>query len=246
MRTAHGCGCLATAAAGRRAGRVRRARRQAARRAVAPRHPLRPPRAERPPTTATTTTSPIEVPVQIFLIDPTDHLVAVARDVSVQSPDLQAVLAALVAGPTDAESAAGLQTALPAQTTVIDATIAGGIATVNLGGTFGQLVGPPQIQAVAQVVFTASARPRRHRRHLRVLRPARRGPGGEWRRGPHRQHLTVRRPGPDPGRRSLRSAGTPRPSSPQRGRGAQSSWAWSDAAPFTDRRGALPHSRSRS
>ena len=65
-----------------------------------------------------------------------------------------------MAGPTDAESEAGLQSALPAQTTVIDATIGtGGIATVNLGGTFAQLVGPPQIQAVAQVVFTASAVP---------------------------------------------------------------------------------------
>jgi len=114
------------------------------------------------PTSATSsptaTTSPIEVPVQVFLIDPTDHLVAVGRDVSVRPPDLQSVLGALVAGPTATESGAGLQTAL-AQTTVIDASIAGGIATVNLGGTFGQLVGPPQIQAVAQVVFTASSLP---------------------------------------------------------------------------------------
>ncbi len=107
----------------------------------------------------TATTSPIEVPVEIFLIDPTDHLVAVGRDVPVHAPDLFTVLGALVAGPTDAESAAGLQTALPAQTTVISASIAGGVATVNLGGTFGQLVGPPQIQAVAQFVFTASSLP---------------------------------------------------------------------------------------
>ena len=110
-----------------------------------------------PSTTATT--SPIEVPVQIFLVDPTDHLVPVARDVPVSAPDLYTVLGALVAGPTDAEAEAGLQTSLPAQTTVIDATITAGIATVNLGGTFGQLVGPAQIQAVAQVVFTASGLP---------------------------------------------------------------------------------------
>jgi hypothetical protein len=110
-------------------------------------------------TTVTTAPSPIEVPVQIFLIGPTGHLVAVARDVSVSPPDLATVLRALVAGPTDAESAEGLQSAVTAQTTVLGANIAGGIATVNLGGTFGQLVGPPQIQAVAQVVFTASALP---------------------------------------------------------------------------------------
>jgi spore germination protein GerM len=48
---------------------------------------------------------------------------------------------------------------VPAQTTVLGATIGAGVATVNLGAPFGQLVGPPQIQAVAQVVFTASALP---------------------------------------------------------------------------------------
>jgi Sporulation and spore germination len=110
-------------------------------------------------TPATSAPSPIEVPVRIFLIGPTGHLVAVTRDVSVSPPDLATVLRALVAGPTDAESTAGLQSAVTTQTTVLGANIAGGIATVNLGGTFGQLVGPPEIQAVAQVVFTASALP---------------------------------------------------------------------------------------
>ncbi|MGD0379342.1 MAG: GerMN domain-containing protein [Acidimicrobiales bacterium] len=110
-------------------------------------------------TTPPTTPSPIEVPVQIFLLGPTGHLVSVSRDVSVSPPDLATVLRALLAGPTDTESAAGLQSALTTQTTVLGANIAGGTATVNLGGTFGQLVGPPQIQAVAQVVFTASALP---------------------------------------------------------------------------------------
>jgi len=110
-----------------------------------------------PSTTATT--SPIEVPVEIFLIGPTGHLVAVGRDVPVSAPNLATVLGALVAGPTDAEATAGLQSALTTQTTVLGADISGGVASVNLGGTFGQLVGPPQIQAVAQVVFTASALP---------------------------------------------------------------------------------------
>jgi Sporulation and spore germination len=110
-------------------------------------------------TTATTAPSPLEVPIQIFLIGPTGHLASVTRDVSGSTPDLATVLEALVAGPTDAESARGLQSALTTQTTVLAATIAGGVATVNLGGTFGQLVGPPEIQAVAQVVFTASALP---------------------------------------------------------------------------------------
>lgn len=110
-------------------------------------------------TTITSVPSPIAVPVQIFLIGPTGHVVAVSRTVSVSPPDLATVLRALVAGPTNVESAAGLQSAVTSQTTVLGANIAGGTATVNLGGTFGQIVGPPEIQAVAQVVFTASALP---------------------------------------------------------------------------------------
>src|SRR5579864_473574 len=70
-------------------------------------------------TTATTTPSPVEVPVQIFLIGPTGHLAPVTRDVSGSTPDLPTVLEALVAGPTDAESARGLQSALTTQTTVL-------------------------------------------------------------------------------------------------------------------------------
>jgi hypothetical protein len=112
-----------------------------------------------PTTTSTTTPSPVEVPVRIFLIGPNGRVAPVARDVPVSAPDLQTVLEALVAGPTDAEAAAGYQSAIPAQTTVIGASIVGGIATVNLGANFGQLVGTQQIQAVAQLVFTASGLP---------------------------------------------------------------------------------------
>ena len=95
-------------------------------------------------TTATTAPSPIEVSVQIFLVGPTGHLVAVVRKVSVPPPDLATVLRALVAGPTDTESAGGLQSALTAQTTVLGADIAGGIATVNLGGPSASWSVPPR------------------------------------------------------------------------------------------------------
>jgi hypothetical protein len=104
--------------------------------------------------------SPVDVPVQIFLFGTNGHLVAVDRDLPVTASDLAAVVGALVVGPTDAEARAGIQSALPALTTVLPGTaIAGGVATVNLGGTFGQLVGTQEIEAVAQVVFTASALP---------------------------------------------------------------------------------------
>jgi len=114
------------------------------------------------PTTSVTAVqpSPVEVPVQIFLFGTNGHLVAVDRDLPVASSDLAAVVGALVVGPTDAEAAAGIQSALPALTTVLPGTaIVSGTATVNLGGTFGQLVGTQEIEAVAQVVFTASALP---------------------------------------------------------------------------------------
>jgi hypothetical protein len=112
-----------------------------------------------PPTTSTTVPSPVGVPVQIFLIGPAGRLVAVARDVPVSAPDLASVLGALVLGPTDVEAASGLQTARSPQTTILGANIVGHTATVNLSGTFGQLVGPPQIQAVAQIVFTVCTLP---------------------------------------------------------------------------------------
>ena len=112
---------------------------------------------------STTTTSvplPVEAPVSIFLVTSTGRLMAVARAVPAAQESLAAVISALVRGPTNSESLAGLESALPAQTTVIGAvTAATGIATINLGGTFDQLVGQPQIQAAAQIVFTATALP---------------------------------------------------------------------------------------
>jgi spore germination protein GerM len=86
--------------------------------------------------------------------------VAVTRQVPSASESLTAVLDALVKGPTNPEAATGLASAVPAQTVVVGAVIgANEVATVNLGGTFGQLVGQAQIQAVAQIVFTATTLP---------------------------------------------------------------------------------------
>lgn len=112
-----------------------------------------------PPSTTSTVPSPVEVPVRIYFVGPGGRLVAVARDVPVAAPGITTVLGALIDGPTDAEAAAGLQNSVPTQTVVLGATLTSGVATVNLGGTFGQLVGQTQIDAVAQIVFTATALP---------------------------------------------------------------------------------------
>ncbi|HAM01387.1 MAG TPA: hypothetical protein DCQ30_04045 [Acidimicrobiaceae bacterium] len=110
------------------------------------------------PTSTTTSLPPTTVGVQIFLVSPAGQLVAADRPVPYPA-SLSSAMAALIDGPTNGESAAGLQSAVPAQTDLLSATISGGIATVDLGGTFGQLVGQAQIDAVAQIVFTATALP---------------------------------------------------------------------------------------
>jgi hypothetical protein len=112
---------------------------------------------------STTTTSPQvanEVLVHVYLLDRSGHLVF--RDRLIPLPlgaGLDALLDQLFAGPTAAEAAIGIQSAVPAQTKVDSSSITGGIATVNLNAAFGQVVGPAQVQAVAQMVYTATDQP---------------------------------------------------------------------------------------
>lgn len=110
--------------------------------------------------TTTTSVPKLEVPVQIFLVTSAGHLVPVTRALPAAQESLAGVLEALVKGPSNTETTLGLESAVPAQTVVLAAVVGtGGLATVDLGGTFGQLVGQPQIQAVAQIVFTATSLP---------------------------------------------------------------------------------------
>ena len=141
-------------------GRMRRARRQAPHRPGAPRHPLRPPGTDTGHDPAHHGPVAHRGPGRDLPHRPDRTSRGRGpRRARCRPPTSPPCCEHSLAGPTDAESAAGLQSAVTTQTTVLGANIAGGTATVNLGGTFGQLVGPPQIQAVAQVVFTASALP---------------------------------------------------------------------------------------
>jgi spore germination protein GerM len=113
-----------------------------------------------PTTTTTSVSSPVDVTVHIYLVSASGHLVSVPRELPAAQNSLGTVLGVLVAGPTNIDVAEGLDTAIPAQTTVLAVAVgANDVATVNLGGTFGQLVGQAQIQAVAQIVFTAATLP---------------------------------------------------------------------------------------
>ncbi len=83
------------------------------------------------------------------------RLAPAVRDVAAPL-SLQRVLDALVQGPTNTEATGGLGSAVDSQAHLIAAGTVAGIATVDLGGDFGQIGGREQILAVAQVVFTVT------------------------------------------------------------------------------------------
>lgn len=102
---------------------------------------------------------PAEGPVvQIYLVEPSaQQLLAVER----RLPDasLQAVVQALMDGPSRAERRGGLTTAFPSEGAVAGADLVGGVASVNLTGQFTALDGPTQRLAIAQIVLTLTGRP---------------------------------------------------------------------------------------
>ena len=109
-----------------------------------------------PPPTTTTTVPAVSVPATVYLVAPDQHVTPVRRDLAVPAT-LTQVLDALLEGPTAAESAAGIQSFLSGQGIRVSATLSGGVATVNFDTNPVQVVGPAQVLAVAQVVFTATA-----------------------------------------------------------------------------------------
>lgn len=114
-----------------------------------------------PPTTTTTApgASPaVGVPEMIFLVAPSGHLVAVAREVAVPA-SLTQVMGALLAGPTATETAAGFQSFLNPTGVQVTLSPATGVATVNFTTDPIQVVGPDQTSAIAQVVYTVTQQP---------------------------------------------------------------------------------------
>ncbi|MCL4414760.1 MAG: GerMN domain-containing protein [Acidimicrobiales bacterium] len=110
---------------------------------------------------ATVPPAPVEVPVQVYLVAPDGHLAPVTRDVAFPAP-LSAVLVALLAGPTNPEASSGLESAIPSGARILSVSEAAGTATIDLGNAFGQLVGQTQIEAIAQIVFSATSVPGVH------------------------------------------------------------------------------------
>ena len=108
-------------------------------------------------TTIVSTGESEEVTVYFIKADPstgTDRLVPVKRLVTLPV-SVEKVIQKLFAGPTNQELLQGLRTAISPDTTVLGAPIEAHIATINVSKNFAS--GPPldQINAFAQVVFTA-------------------------------------------------------------------------------------------
>jgi hypothetical protein len=110
-----------------------------------------------PPTTTTTQPNLASyVPVQVFFIGSTQQLQSVTRYVAPPAA-LTSILNAMLAGPTKAETASGISTAIPNDVAVLDVTTQNGIVTVNMNSAFGEITGTATELAVAQVVATVAS-----------------------------------------------------------------------------------------
>lgn len=111
-----------------------------------------------PPPSTTTTTVPVgpaTAPYTLCLAQSGGPLVAVSRRLPVYA-SLDDILRALAQPPTSGEQAAGLNTAV---TPGITATVSAGVARVVLDTAFGKESATDQLNAVAQIVCTLTARP---------------------------------------------------------------------------------------
>ncbi len=97
-----------------------------------------------------------EPDADVFLVQ-AEHLVKVVR--STRRADLTGALELVLAGPTEAEFAAGIRTAVSPQTELRSARLEGDMAVIDLSAAFVEVGGQEQILAVAQIVLTATAVP---------------------------------------------------------------------------------------
>ncbi len=112
-----------------------------------------------PPTT-TTTTQPKPtsyVTVDVFYLNVSDQLTSAVRYVATPAP-LDAVIRAMLAGPSSAETAQGISTAIPSDVALLSVLPPqNGIVTVNMNTAFGTITGNNTELAVAQIVATVVA-----------------------------------------------------------------------------------------
>jgi spore germination protein GerM len=96
-------------------------------------------------------------PVKVFFVRG-ERLTAVPRFVS-GPVTIEGLLDELVAGPTPAEAASGLRSAIRPQTRVISVSVREGIARIDLSTPFGGVEGQDQVPAVGQLVYACTQLP---------------------------------------------------------------------------------------
>jgi hypothetical protein len=108
--------------------------------------------------TTTTTTTPVQTErIEIHLLRD-DLLVPITRVLTDPVP-LARVVEALVDGPTEDEIADGLRSGILGDGFLLDVTVEGGVAAVDLGEDFAEASTTDQLLAIAQIVFTLTGRP---------------------------------------------------------------------------------------
>ncbi len=106
----------------------------------------------------TTTTLPklsSLVEVKVFFLNSQNQLQPEPRVVASPAP-LLSIISSMLAGPTNAETAGGVFTAIPSDVAVLSATTQGNVVTVNMNSAFGQITGTSTELAVAQLVATVA------------------------------------------------------------------------------------------
>lgn len=104
----------------------------------------------------------IEIATSIYLVTESGSLRPTVRSVRVSaqpSTHLSSVLDALIDGPSDAEAANGLGSAVPSTTEVLAVTVDGDTALVDLSEDFAAIGGERELRAVGQLVLTVTTFP---------------------------------------------------------------------------------------
>ena len=111
------------------------------------------------PSVTTTTLLPAPTVAEpIYLAKSGDSLVVASRNVAVPA-GLVAVVDALLAGPTAAETAQGLSSAIPPSVRLESASIDGATVTLVMSPSFSSISGANQVLAVGQLVLTVTRQP---------------------------------------------------------------------------------------
>lgn len=113
----------------------------------------------------------VEIDSNVFLVGtagrlrPTTRRIGVSSDTATQ---LASLLGLLVDGPTAAEAAEDLRSAVPSTTEVLDVAVEDGTAVVDLSTAFASIGGSEELLAVGQLVLTVTTFPGVRRMVLRL------------------------------------------------------------------------------